>query len=63
MSDADPPVLPADPAVAAHAPELVVAGILDPGKPGRKGPVTPAMEAGITDHVWSVEEIAGLFKS
>lgn len=22
--------------------------------------VTPAMEAGITDHVWSVEEIAGL---
>jgi hypothetical protein len=22
--------------------------------------VTPAMEAGITDHVWSLEEIAGL---
>jgi hypothetical protein len=22
--------------------------------------VTPAMEAGITDHVWSVEEIAGM---
>jgi hypothetical protein len=22
--------------------------------------VTPAMEAGIADHVWSVEEIAGL---
>jgi hypothetical protein len=24
--------------------------------------VTPAMEAGITDHVWSLEEIAGLVK-
>jgi hypothetical protein len=22
--------------------------------------VTPAMEAGVTDHVWSLEEIAGL---
>lgn len=22
--------------------------------------VTPAMEAGVTDHVWSVEEIVGL---
>jgi hypothetical protein len=22
--------------------------------------VTPAMEAGLTDHVWSIEEIAGL---
>jgi hypothetical protein len=25
--------------------------------------VTPAMEAGIADHVWSVEEIAGLLES
>jgi hypothetical protein len=25
--------------------------------------VTPAMEAGITDHVWSVEDIAGLLES
>lgn len=25
--------------------------------------VTPAMEAGIADHVWSVEEIAGLLDS
>jgi hypothetical protein len=24
--------------------------------------VTPAMEAGITTHVWSVEEIGGLLK-
>ena len=24
--------------------------------------VTPAMEAGIADHVWSVEEIVGLLK-
>lgn len=24
--------------------------------------VTPAMEAGIADHVWSVEEIAGLLE-
>ena len=22
--------------------------------------ITPAMEAGVTDHVWSLEEIAGL---
>ena len=22
--------------------------------------VTPAMEAGVTDHVWSIEELAGL---
>ena len=25
--------------------------------------VTPAMEAGIADHVWSLEEIAGLLDS
>ena len=25
--------------------------------------VTPAMEAGVTDHVWSVEEIAGLLEA
>ncbi len=25
--------------------------------------VTPAMEAGITDHVWSIEEIADLLES
>ncbi len=25
--------------------------------------VTPAMEAGITDHVWSLEEVAGLLES
>lgn len=24
--------------------------------------VTPAMEAGLTDHVWSIEEIAGLYQ-
>jgi hypothetical protein len=24
--------------------------------------VTPAMEAGIADHVWSIEEIVGLVK-
>jgi hypothetical protein len=24
--------------------------------------VTPAMEAGITDHVWSIEEIVGLMR-
>ena len=24
--------------------------------------VTPAMEAGLTMHVWSIEEIVGLFK-
>jgi len=24
--------------------------------------VTPAMEAGVTDHVWALEEIAGLAK-
>jgi hypothetical protein len=24
--------------------------------------VTPAMEAGIADHVWSIEEIVGLLK-
>jgi len=24
--------------------------------------VTPAMEAGVTDHVWSVEEIVGLME-
>jgi len=24
--------------------------------------VTPAMEAGVSDHVWTVEEIAGLAK-
>jgi hypothetical protein len=23
-------------------------------------PVTPGMEAGVTDHVWSIEEIVGL---
>lgn len=25
--------------------------------------VTPAMEAGLTDHVWSLEELAGLLDS
>jgi len=25
--------------------------------------VTPAMEAGVTDHVWSIEEIVGLLES
>jgi len=25
--------------------------------------VTPAMEAGVSDHVWSIEEIAGLLDS
>ena len=25
--------------------------------------VTPAMEAGVTDHVWSIEEILNLFNS
>jgi hypothetical protein len=25
--------------------------------------ITPAMEAGVSDHVWSVEEIAGLLDS
>jgi hypothetical protein len=24
--------------------------------------VTPAMEAGLTDHVWEIEEIAGLLE-
>lgn len=24
--------------------------------------VTPAMEAGVTDHVWSIEELAGLLE-
>jgi len=24
--------------------------------------VTPAMEAGVADHVWSIEELIGLFK-
>jgi hypothetical protein len=28
--------------------------------PGYELRVTPAMEAGITDHVWSLEEIAAL---
>ena len=25
--------------------------------------VTPAMEAGVSDHVWSIEEILGLLES
>ena len=25
--------------------------------------VTPAMEAGLTDHVWEIEEIAGLLEA
>ncbi len=25
--------------------------------------ITPAMEAGVTDHVWSVEEVVGLLDS
>jgi hypothetical protein len=30
------------------------------GNHPRRYPVTPAMAAGLTDHVWTVEEICGL---
>jgi hypothetical protein len=36
MTDVQPPALPADPAVSADAPDLEVAGVLDPGQHRRE---------------------------
>lgn len=44
-----------DPA-AAGAPDAAETG----GAAAVTSRVTPAMEAGVSDHVWSLEEIAGL---